>query len=392
MSKTSHVASAPLASLPIAPALPPAPTAAAVTPARPAAPADGFKLRPAGDFSKAKQALVDGVLRQAGPHARLSRPEVEKLTFAELAHEDVPGLFDQALRALQYVGADTSPDDVKIRGVRKSIERLRNHLDLFASVYPLDGEHGWGQLRKQVDAVYEALGQLKDLHDSGLALSASLGWSDVPSDLTGAAAKLHDEVMPQRRQRLVDACATFEANAPAFRAMLASPLEAPTQLEKHDAKDSRFYWGGVKANPKPTETGLQSIRRLLEKQAGLARTNSKNVTALDSPFGKKSEREFHDLRKRVRSLINVAAYFPEVFAEPAHGADLQRKLYSLVLEFGDVEDRLVRLHTAAELGDLEDRATAETEVLNLWPHLMRWQREQQIEGLLQDFADALGPA
>jgi hypothetical protein len=351
---------------------------------------DVFQLHELGRFDD-PQDIVDftSQISQQGAHSALPRAEVERMSFSELAAYDLPPIFDLLEEKLELISRNTAPDDPGIRPARKMAQRLRGNLDLFASVYPRGGPHGWKVLRARVDKLYEALGDLKDLQRASPAANQGLGWGEVPSDAASATLKLHLELLPQLQERVAQAKAALTRDLTAFRQLLETPLAAPKGVKVHARKDSRFYWGGIDATPKRGLSGLDNIRRVMTNQIALSLRTSKTVLKLDDPIGPKRAKEFHDFRKRVRALIDAGSFFPEVFKDPVRGTMLQRQLYSLTHNYGLLQDRVVGVHNADAIGDTEGRAAAEAEIREVWPQIVKWQKDQRVKDVLKEFAAEL---
>lgn len=352
----------------------------------PAAP-DGFELGlppplPLGDLpdDKARGELAE-VLSQRGEHTKLPRAQAERLSFTELAALDVPVLHDLVCTQLRELKPQPTPDDPSIWLVRKNLVRLRNHLDIFATAYPAAP---CTALRKQLDALYEALGTLKDITHVELA-PAGIGW--VSTATAGPREALEREVLPSLQRTIASAAAEIVAHAEPTRAMLASPKMKNVGQTR---PGTRFAWSGVKPNPKKGKSGLQNVRRLMRAQVKLAQRELKLAEKLDSPLGKKPERQLHDVRKRLRALINYSTYFPDVYASAEVGVALVTKLYTATYEYGLVQDNLARAHLAKALGDATDAQTAELTASARWPTLKAWQKDQKLTEVLSQLEAALG--
>src|SRR5262249_50533260 len=95
-------------------------------------------------------------------------------SFADLARSTTAPLFTALTSNLGRISDSAMPHDATLKALRKDMQRLRDHLDVFAFAYGKGAdEKVWDGLRKKLDQGYEQLGHFKDLFDSqGLTLNA----------------------------------------------------------------------------------------------------------------------------------------------------------------------------------------------------------------------------
>lgn len=295
-----------------------------------------------------------------------------RTSYAALADARVPAAFAACVADLnKFDGQKTLPHEAK--ALRKRIGELRDMVDLFAFAYSKAGPGDpWADLRKALDEGYETVGAFKDLFDSqGLTLA-------VPDPLTG---KLGEGVRPEdivyddpeelerRRDAVTEWKDAFMADVATHRAAVASADAA--KMHKHDGKVlSKFFWGGADMEPSLDESGLENLSALSRALLELAVEDYADTKKLDEVTKLADHEQFHDLRKRVRSVVKTVDSFPELL-EP--GADRPLAVVrELVDRYGALNDEITALAMEPKK---KKRDKMQAEIAEMWSDLRDWQKQ-----------------
>jgi hypothetical protein len=226
--------------------------------------------------------------------------------------------------------AHPRPEQMKASELRKRLLDLRLMLDFNAFLYEPDRLE---QMRDQVDAAYEAIGQFKDLFDQSELTGDPI---DATEEATrGAAMMASLEWLKNDEQRQV------------FLAFLKAPSGEIHDLKK---KDQPKLWRVADVTPRADQSAL-AIAALV---GGNGLTNLQHDGLLvDDILDADQEADFHDVRKALRSILVLIDMFPT--AEDVVG-DKREPLAKLVDAFGDVNDASIAYHDAQATGrDVRER-------------------------------------
>jgi hypothetical protein len=320
------------------------------------------------------------VLAQKGVHASGKPSDVSRLSLAELAKTELVPLLETVIVEQASLPASLPPTDPRIRPYRKHLERLRNHLDLFASVYPAQGKtDDWEELRHRIDVLYESMGSLKDLWDSQL-----------PTAKPGQPVAVDPDLLGKRQEKLNQASEKLlrPKNLTKYRALLCAPETRPGQ-ERSPKGQSRFSWGGVELRPDLTRPGIDNLRALVRAQATRALEDYEQLCSLGDVATPKHEKQLHDFRKRVRTLLNVSIYFPEVFRQPDKGTATLRPLYGLITQYGLVIDQLAGMHVDEDEQRTDALGVDAHRIDDAWSSLNTWQQKLRVPALLGELIASL---
>jgi hypothetical protein len=294
-----------------------------------------------------------------------------RASYAALADERVPPTFDEVRAGLVSLHAGTLPHEAK--ALRKRIGVLRDYIDIFAAAYDKRGPGDpFDALREDIDDLYERVGEFKDLFDAqGVAIAtqdpATGAWGDgvrpddVPYDPAEVAARL---------AKVLTARARFESRADAHRAYL-SRADASRTYE-HDGA-GRFYWAGSGVAPSASRSGLENLSKLARALVGKAAKNLDEIRGLDEITGLRDHEDFHDLRKRVRAIVKLVDYFPELL-EPG-GEDELAVARELVERYGSLNDKILAHDLARERDRDAERKALAKEIEAEWKLVKAWQKQ-----------------
>jgi hypothetical protein len=289
-------------------------------------------------------------------------------SFEALARRVLPPLVDEVIAQVAALGADVAPDVVK--PLRKRLGKLRDHLDLFAPVFPAprdaadDWRDRWAELRAAVDEGYGVLGAFKDLHDPQEVARAASGTDDAEIRYDAAA-------LEERRAALLAWRARFvrPAHVRSVRATVA--VKAAHGAWRRRSGLSARFWGTPGPKPDPERPALANLARLVRYRLREARKvwrRAAEATKLDE---RRARERFHDSRKRTRALVHALRWFPELVDGGAEAATpLLERLAELVRRQGKILDHL----------NADDTAGAASE----WRSVRRWGKRHDLDHVLRE--------
>jgi hypothetical protein len=288
---------------------------------------------------------------------------VHRLSFGALAAARTLPVFDNFTEHLGTLARDVMPHYRDLKALRKQLQRLRDHLDVFAFAWK--NAHA---LRRSLDEGYETMGRFKDLFDSQ---RATLEKYEEPT--------YRERELKKRRRALTRWAQHFDVQRQQrWRARLAKPSQQVCDLEQHSL--SRFFWGSVPFRPGDDDTGADTLVRLASALTQNARRAVKKMSARSSLTHKKNEEAFHDTRKRLRAVMNLFTNFADVLPQQPR-LELVREAVS---RYGAIEDGLVAWHRSKHGHRERERHLNQT-----WKSLRAWQTEVDLSGVLEVMATSV---
>jgi hypothetical protein len=272
----------------------------------------------------------------------------------------------QIYAAIVLDGVDTFPDDlspeqVEQSDLRKQIRALRLMMDLNAFAYE---PRPFKAYREAVDVAYESMGAYQDLY-----VTQTL--DGVPIDPDEQAARL---------VAMQQALAPFRLAG--FREELKDFFSqpAPGQVELNE-NDWPRLWQVAGTGP---AADLDSVGNAALLGQSVVRTLIGEGLLVDDILDPQQEARFHDVRKALRSVRDLADLHPSLATATA---DVRTPLNDLVNAYGDVNDQFVAYHAAQERGqDVDARAAAVQEAFTA----ARSQATAIVDaGRLEDYASKL---
>lgn len=313
--------------------------------------------------------------------------ETAELSYAKLAEAHVIKAFDVVVSDLETLSPESLPHETKT--LRKRIGALRELIDIFAFAYPLEqGKDPWRELRKTLDTGYETAGVFKDLFDAqGKEVTAA-------AELDIAAYWQPEVTYPERelkerRKNLLKWTAGFldAGKLKGARDYLSKPSSELTVRDED--KQSRFYWAGARLKPRADLSGIENIRRLASGLLDKAKDDERAVLKVKNLKTLDDEVQFHDFRKRIRSVVKISVVFPEVFPDSPVVKDDLGTLAELVERYGAINDLIVARHDAHKEG-LDKKEEALDETLNDdWDDAKEWQEDKHIDDVISDLMEDL---
>lgn len=260
------------------------------------------------------------------------------------------------------------------KDMRKRIGILRESLDLFVySYWYTKKQDPWMQIRDFLDEGYELIGTYKDLYD--------IQNLNSPEDAVYNRA----EVEPLRRE-IQNWWTRWERSASDVYIYLMTPSQE--NLYPRSKKElSRFYWGASELIPDLSLSGEANLARLCSDLLGTAAQDWPTVQKIKNPLSSlKEENQFHDFRKRLRSVARIIRTFPRLYLGTEE--DLIR-LEKLSDRYGAVNDKITAAHRAENRGQDKKAKKIKEQVKDDWQELLKQQVAEDIPSLLNQALQAL---
>ena len=275
------------------------------------------------------------------------------LSFAALAKARAEPLLAEIVADAAKLQPGMMPHEPECKALRKKVARLRDVLDIFVHAWGGPQERTWKRVRDRVDVGYESLGHFKDLFDSQ---ELTLKGSDPQKPNDGVApadVKYDARILKNRRDTVLTWKREFldPQNLAEMQKLVANPASTPQHVDEKNL--TRFFWGAVSIEPDGAKTGLANAKDLGGALVDEAKDALAQLINAPSVRGDANETAFHDVRKRLRSIANLAAAFPEIVDDAGKADPLLKSVTSFVSSFGDVEDRLVAMHITMEERDAQ---------------------------------------
>ncbi|MFN8635958.1 MAG: hypothetical protein U0893_19085 [Chloroflexota bacterium] len=272
--------------------------------------------------------LQDGarqIVTQPGPDGtpQFDRA-IERRTYQQAAPDALLTYATVVYDEVRKIPQNVNPEQMKSSDLRKRLLDLRLMLDFNAFLYDPDRLE---QLRGQVDAAYEAIGQFKDLSDQ-----AKLTGQPIDPDeqsARGAAMIASLEWLRNTQQRQ------------AFLQFVKQPKAELVDLRK---KDQPRLWRNADVTPDADKSALAIVA--LVSGNGLANLVHDGLL-VDDILDPDQEADFHDVRKALRSILVLVDMFPT--AQDVVG-DAREPLAKLVDAYGEVNDASIAYHEAQDAG------------------------------------------
>lgn len=310
-------------------------------------------------------------------------PNVWELSYSGLAKVTLGPALGDLEESIRSLGSESLPHETK--DLRKKIVEVRDYLDLFSYSFSFEAPYrkqkdAWNFVRDGLDEGYWALGQFKDLFDS----------QELPPyfPLDEIRYKNRD-LLKKRRKSVLEWKDQFYSQ---LYPILSNPrvwADDGFAFSRPDGVLSRFYWSKETVRPLARYSGLENLGRLARALLDLAGEEQVQVLKSGSLLFPDNEIIFHDFRKRVRVVIKVSEYFPDLLSSDAEAQDLKSQLKALVSRYGELNDRLTAYHLA-EGEKKKKEAERIGEVVRIeWKTLKTWQKEQGFPILFTRFSEKI---
>ncbi len=295
--------------------------------------------------------------------------QLENLTFNEAAQQLIPPTFSQLLQHLRSIGTKTLPHQVKKPlDLRKEVLKVRDYLDIFAYAMPeakINKKDAFERLRQDLDEGYAVLGSYKDLFDVQGTSAQHVDYDK------------HD--VKKRKAALLKWRDGFLARQNQYVAYL-SFIES-SNLVKRDRDDlSSFYWGATELRPLIQLSAHDNLNLLLKDLLLHAIEEWPLVRQLKNPARDPNNIEvFHDFRKRVRTLVKVTTYFPELVIWKSEDVAFLQKI---TRRYGVISDQVAKIVLLEGKGKAAKVKELKDETKKLWEDLQAWEEKNKVEDKL----------
>lgn len=289
----------------------------------------------------------------------------DEASYGALAKAHVQHALKNMCGEITVLDADVQPHETK--NLRKLIVAVREQLDLFVYAYPYSKKTDlWLEIRRSLDEGYETIGSFKDLYDTQHVATADEARYDARE-----VQNIRNDVLKWKKK--------WDENAESYMRYMLNPEE--NEIHERKKKDlSRFYWGASELTPDLSQSGLANLKMLIQDLVHSALANWQTVRNIKNPAKNPAvELEFHDLRKRLRSIARIIRTSPELYSGSEE--DLVA-IEELVGRYGEIEDLIVT-HLRLEKQNKDNKAEEiYEEIKDLWKQLRREQEEMGFEELL----------
>jgi hypothetical protein len=253
-------------------------------------------------------------------------------SYADVAGAALVEAFDRTMQELDGWPEQASPTDVKNATFRRRLLELRVLMDYGAYLYD---PNLMGTFRSLIDDAYERVGAYQDL--------------DVVQTILATPVK--PDIVNVRQIRMNVALATLRSPSirPVMRGFLAAPSNSILTLAP---KDTPRLWEIAGQTPEPQLDGIGTAA--LFGASALAGVQASGPFVSDV-FDPVQEAHFHDVRKGTRSILLLMNMLPDTRKALPGAAE---PLFSLVAQYGDVNDAFTAYRMAPTLGIGQDASAA----------------------------------
>ncbi len=284
------------------------------------------------------------------------------LSYGQLAQYELSHSLADSLQAAGAIKVDSLPHEGK--SLRKIIGRFRDMIDIFAYALPATANDAFfTELRLNLDTGYEQVGYFKDLFD--------VQGVDDPADAQYDSKEVNKLLKPVLRWQKSFLNESFVQKMSNYIAGISSAN--PGSLKKSEL--SKFYWKQVGAEPAFQDNARDSLRDLVKGLLKKARQEEKVALNMDKILRSKDIETFHDFRKRVRAVVEICQYFPEIFAFGADDQATLALLDELVSRYGDLHDNIIRFERAEAQNEKKKAKKLEVLIDEQWSTLKKWQNQ-----------------
>jgi hypothetical protein len=253
-------------------------------------------------------------------------------SYADVVGQALPAAFDRAMQELDAASDQITPTEVKDATFRRRLLELRLLMDYGAFAYDpslLD------TFRKLVDNAYEEVGAYQDV--------------DVIQELLNT--QVRPDIVSERQIRMNVALASLRSQT--VRSLMRDFLASPSQsIRGLDPNDVPLLWTVAQQVPTNDLDGIGNAALL--GASALAGIQGSNPYVADV-FDPVQEAHFHDTRKGIRSALLLMNMFPDLRGALEGGAET---LFSMVSQYGDVNDAFTAYRIAPTLGVPQDASAA----------------------------------
>jgi hypothetical protein len=288
---------------------------------------------------------------------------IERRTYQKAAPDALLAYATIVYDEVRKLPPNVSPEQTKSSDLRKRLLDLRLMMDFNAFLYDPDRLE---QMREQVDAAYEAIGQYKDLSDQ--------------AKLTGRPIDPGEQAA---RGAAMIASLEWLRNNPQRQAFLQFIKEPDGELVDLKKKDQPRLWRIADVEPSADRSALATVA--LVTGNGLSHLLEDGLL-VDDILDPEQEAQFHDVRKALRSILVLVDMFPT--AEDVVG-EKREPLAKLVDAYGEVNDASIAYHEAQDAG--RDTDELRDDLVKEYKKARQLAQELSDNGQLREYVGALVP-
>lgn len=311
-------------------------------------------------------------------------------TFADLASLMLPVWLEASLMSLSVLTVDVDPAAVK--GTRKCLLTTRDLLDVFSPVYS-NRTSQWRDLRDQYKRGYELVGTFQDLDHGNVTYDATL-WRE-------------------RRTAVLQWKAAFVRYEGLHDAKVRSFLLNPKPRGCYHHKESHLFWSELIDDgddddddtdtpdrplplPRGNDLATPSVQQLARVQLNHALKYLSSILAYDTVLSREHQLQYHNLRKEIRSFLDVYRLFGFVLFPNVDAADDRN--FATAIDtltesrqvLGNLNDHWEKLNLYREKKlHVEQQPVLEQQIAQLWNQFKEWSTRQHLAGAIQCLMDRM---
>ena len=309
-------------------------------------------------------------------------PVSDATTFAELAQQVIPELYQEMIPSLQLFET-SDPQSIHpgdVYRTRKLVLKTRDLLDIFSPVYPNNTQASndtqsdsttdvWWTLRKQLDAGYELLGHFLDLDHSHVNYT--------------------QEMAQEARRPVLDWYTSFSSiqDKYKFDDFVALSSTPPGPASYRHAKESRFFWKLLVTSnnrtepinrPQTTDPASSALCTLGRLQLQAARSLWNNpVRHFDNVLAANRHEDYHSFRKALRSINDeymLLGFY--MFPDTSTVSGAMENLNSARQILGDINDDYTAYSIYTSKNKYpKEQERLEHEIDNAWVSFLKWAKD-----------------
>ncbi|MEI8027937.1 MAG: CHAD domain-containing protein [Pseudomonadota bacterium] len=272
------------------------------------------------------------------------------------------GALHQIDQDIKEQKSDVLPHELK--DFRKDLGDAKIITDIFIFSFPKTGDQDvLLKFREDLDEGYLVAGEFKDLFDKqGITLAVkdpkTGKWSKgtKPEDIDYPKDKLKE-----KRQAYLKWAEKFEKKDK--QETLVKYFSEPllNGMEMREQKDiSRMYWGGLAKLPSSESTLAQYLSLLIAQLTDVLAEDYTKVLDIDDILH--DEVAFHDVRKRMRSLVKIHEFFQRQIDPNQELSAPIKEFQSIADNFGSIHDMMIGIEDLSK----KEKENRSEKIRSLW--------------------------
>lgn len=268
----------------------------------------------------------------------------------------------QIAQDLKELKSDILPHELK--DFRKDLGNTKIITDIFIFSFPkTGGQDLLLKFREDLDEGYLVAGEFKDLFDKqGIELAVKdLKTGKWPKGTKPEDIDYPKDKLKEKRQAYLNWAEKFEKKDKQEKLMKYFSEPILTGMEMREQKDiSRMYWGGLANLPSSENTLAQYLSLLIGQLTDVLADDY--IEVLDIEDILHNEVAFHDVRKRMRSLVKIHSFFNRQIDPTNELSEPMDVFQSIAENFGAIHDQMIGIENLSKK-EKEDRSK---KIRSLW--------------------------